>query len=169
MDCCSNLSHDLTILKYDGTVSSITNAAICTDIFETDNIGMLEQNNDNHLMTKFAIQIMDHHHLSSYEINAAIIMYNYGIAFHYIANSCQSLTSNDLRDPMNNSRSVLLLSYNVLQQLSSIDDEDDHDDNDDRDDNDEHLILLLLSCLVTMELFHNAMESDTPDEAFLYY
>ena len=45
--------------------------------------------------------------------------------------------------------------------------EDDDDDN--RDDNDEHLITLLFSCLVTMALFHNAMDSDIPDDAFLYY
>lgn len=180
---CSRYTN-LSILKYDGTVSSISKAAIDTDILETYDIGTLFERNDNgntvneNLGTDknettspstkhYAIHIVDHHvRYSSYEMNTAIILYNYGIAFSYNV-QCQSILTKsgdqDIKDLMNKSKRLFLLSCDILHHLSSIDNDND------TDDNDETLLILLLSCLVTMALFKNSIDSGTRDEAFHCY
>lgn len=159
---CTCTSRNLSILKYDGTASSIFNAAIDPDVFDDEMIR-------SHAIKRFAIQICDHHlRCRSLEIDTAIILYNYGVSFRYFLN-CQSflMKANDqeLKDAMYNSKRLFVLSHDILIHMSSI----NNDDNDnDSDFNEEHILIPLLSCLVTMSLLHNAIDSDTPDEALQY-
>lgn len=158
MNCPRLYHNNLSILKYDGTVSSISNAAVDTNVFDEDT-SMTEPNESisNSMKQCFAIQIIniDHHLHPLYEIDTAIILYNYGIACHYYDSyNKDNVVSN------NQSKQFFLLSYDLL--------------NDDSNNENEHLMIiaLLLSCLVTMSLFHIAMDfnnNPNPDEAFHYY
>ena len=150
-----------SILKYDGTASSIYNAAIDTDVFDGEMIW-------SHAMKRYTIEIVDHHlRCESLEIDTSIILYNYGVSFRYFLH-CQSFlmraNEQEINDAMYNSKRLFVLSHDILYHLSSINSDTGHNEY----CNEEHLIIPLLLCLVTMSLLHNAIESDTPNEALQY-
>lgn len=181
---CSNLSsRNLSIIQYNGTTSSISNAAVDTYIFDSretiqmrdyDNLGMEQNETYTDLTIKrkqyFAIQIMNHHDprlllCPSYEIDTAIILYNYGIAYSLLLYCHHEDREEVKKNVLNKSKQLFLLSHDLLHHISSV-----NDGNDNNDNNDEHLIIvILLSCFVTISLFQNAMDTETPNEAFCYY